>query len=378
VALLPHGVDCVHFGVSSVFVHWSFATRAVGSSYFVFSFIRLVFHSASMCLMFTSPFSSFLFASIVFPLALHRVFRPFSVRTFILSFIAPRCASCLFPRFFLVSAGFPHTLHAGSLHGTDADIIVQEIESLIVQLLLDNYLGENYQSTAYSTISYIRPGPRSIGFTRLSIDGVISSPPTKIMFTFRKEDGGTGRGRGKGKKTAGEGASGSGAKRKRKDVVEEEGDEEIELGEASGSGSGRKRVKEIPLYDDDSDEGLEAEVEEVDDEDADIDMPLIPPPVPRARSRTMAAGSRASSIAKGKGKAKAVRDDDFDPLPSGDSSSIEDFNGEDDGWSHSLRPSATTTKRTLPPLRKPPAKKPAARTKSADVPMDVIVLTDSD
>ncbi|KAJ7593356.1 P-loop containing nucleoside triphosphate hydrolase protein [Mycena floridula] len=71
--------------------------------------------------------------------------------------------------------------------GGKVDLKKDAIELLLVHLLLEKYVKEHWQSTAYSIISYIQPGERAIDFTHLSLNAIQNRPPKKLMFTFLKE-----------------------------------------------------------------------------------------------------------------------------------------------------------------------------------------------
>lgn len=70
---------------------------------------------------------------------------------------------------------------------TGTDNRIQELEGLLIELLVQRYLVENYHQTAYQIVVYLMNGPLAMRLTRLARDRVktdIHAP--KIEFSFRK------------------------------------------------------------------------------------------------------------------------------------------------------------------------------------------------
>lgn len=63
---------------------------------------------------------------------------------------------------------------------------VQELEHLIVYLLTQNYLKEEYQQTAYTCNVYVAPGNLAARLAYQTRDAIISSSKVKVEFYFLK------------------------------------------------------------------------------------------------------------------------------------------------------------------------------------------------
>lgn len=65
---------------------------------------------------------------------------------------------------------------------------IQDTEHLLVYLLTQDYLQEEYYQTAYNVIAYIVPGRLSARFTHLTRDAVVSSTRGKVEVEFLKPE----------------------------------------------------------------------------------------------------------------------------------------------------------------------------------------------
>ncbi|KAJ7706323.1 P-loop containing nucleoside triphosphate hydrolase protein [Mycena rosella] len=73
------------------------------------------------------------------------------------------------------------------LCGGKVDLKKDELESLLVELLVQRYLVENYHSTAYTTVVYLMNGPLALRLTRIPHDRVKTDKNApKIECSFRK------------------------------------------------------------------------------------------------------------------------------------------------------------------------------------------------
>ncbi|KAL1742466.1 P-loop containing nucleoside triphosphate hydrolase protein [Schizophyllum fasciatum] len=64
----------------------------------------------------------------------------------------------------------PETIDVEGVAGGKVALKQEDVESLIVQLLIDNYLKEDFHATAYDIILYLKPGPLAGRLTRRSRD----------------------------------------------------------------------------------------------------------------------------------------------------------------------------------------------------------------
>jgi len=67
---------------------------------------------------------------------------------------------------------------------------LQDVESLLISLLLQDYLKEEYSSTAYTINVYLTPGPQSLRLTRLSEEDVRNGNGPRIRMSFLKKEKG--------------------------------------------------------------------------------------------------------------------------------------------------------------------------------------------
>ncbi|KAJ7786162.1 P-loop containing nucleoside triphosphate hydrolase protein [Mycena metata] len=112
--------------------------------------------------------------------------------------------------------------------GGKVDLKKDELESLLVELLVQRYMVEKYHSTAYTTVVYLMTGPLALRLTRVPRDRVKSDPHApKIECAFRTVTR-------KKKAKAATGSSSKGdkktGKRKRASASSEEDDEDDDNG----------------------------------------------------------------------------------------------------------------------------------------------------
>ncbi|KAL1674623.1 P-loop containing nucleoside triphosphate hydrolase protein [Schizophyllum commune] len=79
-------------------------------------------------------------------------------------------------------ASGPETIDIEDVAGGKVDMKQEDVESLIVQLLIDNYLREDFHATAYDIILYLKPGPLAGRLTRRSKDDLGN---VRILHKFR-------------------------------------------------------------------------------------------------------------------------------------------------------------------------------------------------
>lgn len=142
----------------------------------------------------------------------------------------------------IVSTGRKRGKHAGedkgtidlaSLCGGKIALSKDNAETLVIRLVLDGYLQEEYHATSYTVNVYVKPGPKAIRLSRLSLEDmqtgsapltlnrVFPAPPVKIK---------------KSKK---------GATSMEETAETAEGDDQAEIesdGESKASGTKRKRL----------------------------------------------------------------------------------------------------------------------------------------
>lgn len=71
---------------------------------------------------------------------------------------------------------------------TGNECLCQDVESLIVALLLSNYLKEDFSSTAYAINVYLVPGEQAFRISRLSPDDIRLGNSPRIMHSFLKKE----------------------------------------------------------------------------------------------------------------------------------------------------------------------------------------------
>ncbi|TRM62263.1 P-loop containing nucleoside triphosphate hydrolase protein [Schizophyllum amplum] len=76
----------------------------------------------------------------------------------------------------------PETLDIEEVAGGKVAMKQEDVESLIVQLLIDNYLKEDFHATAYDIILYLKPGPLAGRLTRRSRDDLGN---IRVLHKFR-------------------------------------------------------------------------------------------------------------------------------------------------------------------------------------------------
>jgi ATP-dependent DNA helicase Q1 len=102
----------------------------------------------------------------------------------------------------------------------------QELESLLVELLVQKYLVEKYHSTAYTTVVYLITGPLAMRLTRVPRDRLkTDAHAPKIECSFR---GATRKSKGKAAKASSIKGDKKAGKRKRQSQSSEEEDNEDE------------------------------------------------------------------------------------------------------------------------------------------------------
>jgi ATP-dependent DNA helicase Q1 len=68
-------------------------------------------------------------------------------------------------------------------------VLLQDADTLIIQLLLSHHLKEYFHSTAYSINVYLLSGPQAMCLTRLSREAVEGGSGQRIECTFLKKTG---------------------------------------------------------------------------------------------------------------------------------------------------------------------------------------------
>ncbi|KAF7320382.1 ATP-dependent DNA helicase [Mycena kentingensis (nom. inval.)] len=97
----------------------------------------------------------------------------------------------------------------------------EEVETLVLQLLIDNYLIERYHNTAYSTVVYLETGPLSMRLTRIRRENLKTTPHVpKVEVVFRSA--------APKSKASKAGSSKAAGKRKRKEESSDDEEEEID------------------------------------------------------------------------------------------------------------------------------------------------------
>ncbi|KAJ7492759.1 ATP-dependent DNA helicase [Mycena latifolia] len=110
--------------------------------------------------------------------------------------------------------------------GGKVDLKKDELESLLVELLVERYLVEKYHSTAYTTVVYLMPGPLALRLTRILRDRVKDDNTPKIQCSFRNALRKTKSKKAKASSSKGDKPAGKRKRQTQSSDEEEEGDEE--------------------------------------------------------------------------------------------------------------------------------------------------------
>uniref|UniRef100_D8QE93 ATP-dependent DNA helicase n=1 Tax=Schizophyllum commune (strain H4-8 / FGSC 9210) TaxID=578458 RepID=D8QE93_SCHCM len=203
----------------------------------------------------------------------------------------------------------PETIDIEDVAGGKVNMKQEDVESLIVQLLIDNYLREDFHATAYDIILYLKPGPLAGRLTRRPRDDLGN---VRILHKFRVV-----------KRKSKKAAAGSSDKAAAGSAEKEGGSSEKVK---SGSSKGKKKAATKPSeY----------------DEDMDSDDDVQETPAPRRPRRAIAfSKATASSEAPTSSKAEAIEIEDS-------SDAVEEVDGDDSDadWEHSYRGGGSQRKR---------------------------------
>jgi ATP-dependent DNA helicase Q1 len=146
---------------------------------------------------------------------------------------------------------------------------LQDLEMLLVELIVSQYLNESFHTNAYAINVYIVPGPRAPRLIRLSREDVSSGGGRRVMCSFRRKGSGKAKATKSSKKDSERSADKSKQprspqKKRKRGIPEEEGDGDdfVFLDEDGGSERGLvmqgRRVegqKFAAFEDDDENEG---------------------------------------------------------------------------------------------------------------------------
>ncbi|KAG5652677.1 hypothetical protein H0H81_004114 [Sphagnurus paluster] len=78
------------------------------------------------------------------------------------------------------------TLDLDAIAGGTVDLTKDEIEHLLVELIIKQYLAEKYQQTAYSTNVYVTGGPIAPALSRHTRESIATARGVNVEYAFRK------------------------------------------------------------------------------------------------------------------------------------------------------------------------------------------------